>query len=774
MRHSIWTAVLVVVAVTGCGNTQDATLREEEPELTTEAMASLSVEQAQARAAAFGVASSDLQRVRSVDLDRAGGSHTRIQQTFRGVPVFGGELVVHLDGRGALRSITDGVVRDVSVSSVVPLVSREQAIETAVQASGGWTGFMAHPETDLQVLKTGRQAALTWRVQLANTLDSTPRRPVVFVDAATGAELWRYDNLQTAKNRAVHNLGHGTSLPGVVARTEGQAPVSETDVDTNYDRLGSTWDCYSTLFGRDSYDNAGATLMSSVHYSSSYVNAYWNGTQMVYGDGDNVRARSLATSMDVTAHELTHAVTERTSGLIYSGESGGLNEAMSDIFGNICEWYRDTNGDTTKPASANNFLVGEDIWLASPALRYMADPAQDGASLDYWSPSAGNVDVHYSSGIANLAFSLLAQGGTHPRGKSSVEVTGIGIADASKIFYRLNTVYLTPSSTFSDARAGTVAAAVDLFGAGSPQAVQATNAWTAVGVAAPVSYTVLHTHPGLSGAQNSQANWAFVTPAGATAMKFDISGGTGDADLYVRFGAPPTPFEFDCRPYIGGNAESCTFNPSQAGTYYVMLVGYGSYADVTLTARYAGAAPATETSCADAIDNDADGATDCADSDCSADAACAPAGQLIINEIGANEPGSTTALEFVELVNASSQPVDVSGWTLSDALKVRHVFAAGTVVEGGKAIVVFAGPTSLVNSVTASTRALSLNNGGDTVTLANGATVVDSFTYDASLANKDGVSMNRSVDGQAGASFVLHTALGANQSPGTRADGTAY
>ncbi len=557
---------------------------------------------------------------RAVEIDFLGRAHARIAQTVGGVPVFGAEAIVHLEPDGRVTGVTDRLVRGIQLDPS-PRLDRAAAVRAAVAASA--VGPIAiQAVADLQILRRTGKDVLTYRVQLDYTdVDGRPQRPVVFVDARTGAEVWRYDNLQTARNREVHNLNHGTALPGPIARIEGGAAIGETDVDTNYDRLGSTYDCYANLFARDSFDNAGAKLISSVHYSTNYVNAYWNGTQMVYGDGDNVNSRSLAISMDVTAHELTHAVTERTSGLIYSGESGGLNEAMSDIFGNVCEWYRDSGGNTAATPSANNFLVGEDIWLASPALRYMNDPAADGTSLDFWTSTAGNVDVHYSSGIANLAFYLTAHGGTHPRGKSSTVVTGIGMYDAARIFYLANTGNLTPSASFADARTATVAAAATLFGAASTQAQQVANAWTAVGVLPPPDYHVIDTRTGLA---STSADLSFSYPTnGATAIKFVIAGGTGDADLYVRFGAAPTQTVYDCRPYTSGNAEVCEFNPAQAGTYHVMIHPYAAFSGVTLTVSAAGGtAPTPETACADGLDNDGDGAIDCADSDCAAAPAC--------------------------------------------------------------------------------------------------------------------------------------------------------
>ena len=559
----------------------------------------------------------DMVAVRDVRVDELGAA-VRIDQRIAGVPVFGAAAVVQLDARGTVVGMLDHLARDVRVDTR-PTIAVADALATAIDAQGAGELAVA-TRSDLQILLGHGKDRLTHRVELAYAVAGVPHREVVFVDAATGEVAWAYDNLQTAKNREEHNLNHGTTLPGPTVRVEGGPATGDVDVDTNYTLLGNTYDCYSQLYNRDSFDGTGGKLIASVHYSTNYVNAFWNGTQMVYGDGDNVNSRSLAIALDVTAHELTHAVTERSSGLIYSGESGGLNESMSDIFGNTCEWFRDNNGNTSGPTSADNYLVGEEIWLAGPALRFMADPATDGASLDFWTSSAGNVDVHYSSGISNLAYYLLSEGGTHPRGKSSQVVTGIGINDAGKIFYRTNTTYLGPSSNFGDSRVATINAATDLFGAGSQQVTQVKNAWTAVGVLQPPDYQVIDTRGNLS--SSGQLTFSYATN-GATAMKFQISGGSGDADLYVRFGSPPTLSAFDCRPFTSGNSETCEFNPAQSGTYFVMINAFSPFTGVTLTVSAAGGGgPTNETSCSDGVDNDGDGATDCADSDCAADPVC--------------------------------------------------------------------------------------------------------------------------------------------------------
>ncbi|HSP77127.1 MAG TPA: M4 family metallopeptidase, partial [Myxococcaceae bacterium] len=254
----------------------------------------------------------------------------------------------------------------------------------------------------------------------------------------------------------------------------------------------------------------------------------------------------------------------------------------------------------------------------------MNDPAQ-GGDYDYYptryTGSSDNGGVHWNSGIANLAFHLLSVGGTHPRGKTSTVVTGVGIQDAAAIFYRANSVYLTPSSTFADARAQTVQAAEDLFGAGSQQATSVGQAWDAVGVAPPPAYSLIDTRSNLSDASGGTSNTFNYPTNGATAMKFVTSGGTGDADIYVRFGAAPTTTSYDCRPYSAGNNETCEFNPAQSGTYYVMIHAYSSYSGVTLNVYSNGAAVDPEV-CSDGVDNDGDGSVDCADSDCAADPVC--------------------------------------------------------------------------------------------------------------------------------------------------------
>jgi vibriolysin len=212
------------------------------------------------------------------------------------------------------------------------------------------------------------------------------------------------------------------------------------------------------------------------------------------------------------------------------------------------------------------------------------------------------VDVHYSSGISNLVFALLSKGGTHPRGKTTINVEAIGPEKAGRIFYKANTDLFTANTTFEQAKTYTIQAAQQLgYDAATVQAV--TDAWLAVGVPPPPPVTTPLTNgvavTGLSGSSGNKKYYTLEVPAGQTRLEFEISGGTGDADLYVRFGNPPSSSTYDCRPYKGGNAETCTFNNPQAGTWYVMLNGYSAYSGVSLKGTHTGpgggGTPTTET-----------------------------------------------------------------------------------------------------------------------------------------------------------------------------------
>jgi Zn-dependent metalloprotease len=308
--------------------------------------------------------------------------------------------------------------------------------------------------------------------------DNITKREYAFVGANTGLLLFENSLFWNAKDRDVYSANQGTSLPGTLKRSEGQKETSDTDVNAGYDNSGICYDFYLATFNRDSINNKGAVLSSTVHYSVSYNNAFWNGAQMVYGDGDGKSFSDFAGDLSVVCHELTHAVTTNTANLRYQGESGALNEGMSDIMGAASTVYRDGG------IGRDTWHIGSECYLAGIALRYMNNPILDGKSYD-WYPtrykgSSDNGGVHWNSGIANLAFVLMTEGGVHPQQKSTNWVEGIGIEDAQQIFYSALTQYMTTSTTFSGARAYTETAAKVLFGNTAEATVS--DAWDAVGV----------------------------------------------------------------------------------------------------------------------------------------------------------------------------------------------------------------------------------------------------------------------------------------------------
>ncbi|MCP3100874.1 M4 family metallopeptidase [Myxococcus sp. K15C18031901] len=561
-------------------------------------------------AGAFRLRTDDLV-FRRATVDSQGRQHLRFRQQLHGLNVVGAELVLHADEEGliyAANGSARGGVAPRPEATVASTAARDASLAgtdiEAARAVGAPTLVYLRPEGS-------EELRLAWQVRLVGTREGMKADDQVYVDAQRGGVLATHPKIHSARNRQVYSANNTSSTPGTLKRPEGAQPTGDAHVDQNYDQLGVTYDCYKTLFNRDSYDNAGAALISTVHYGNNYVNAYWDGTQMVYGDGNGVDSIELGKDLDVTVHELTHAVTDTESELIYSGESGGLNESLSDIFSGVCEsWTRNWATD------ADVFMVGEDIWtpgIANDALRYMDDPAKDEVSLDFYGDYSSGVDVHYSSGISNLVFALLSKGGTHPRGKSTLNVAAIGPEKAGRIFYKANTDLFTPSTTFEQAKAYTIQAAQELgYDAATVQAV--TDAWAAVGVPPPPPVTEPLTNgvakTGLSGSAGNKKYYTLEVPAGQSSLKFETTGTSGDADLYVRFGNAPNASTYDCRPYTSSSTESCNFTNPRAGTWYVMVNGYTAYSGLSVKGTYTGSVPGgtptTETASGDVARNEND------------------------------------------------------------------------------------------------------------------------------------------------------------------------
>jgi Zn-dependent metalloprotease len=452
-------------------------------------------------------------------------THTRFQQTLRGVPVFGGEAIVHLNPDDSVFAVTDDLVESVQVDTE-PYRTADEAVRTAISDLGCETCLTAPPAADLQILRHEGNDYLTYRVQLRRE-DGTHETsmPVYFVDAKTGNVIWQYNNLQTASGLSLYSgtitintyfkspnyyMEDLTRKIGTFDFRNGTTSVFRfTDADniwnTSTQRAGvdaqygaaKVYDYYLNVHGRRGIDGAGGPayfgsadgvtglISSVVHYGSGYNNAFWNGSYMTYGDGNGSSFSPLVT-LDICGHEMTHCVTERTANLAYVNESGALNESFSDVFGAMVE--RSAQGQTS-----NTWKIGEQCYtpgIAGDALRYMDNPhgaSNSGFTVDddpdhYAERYTGTADsggVHVNSGIANKAFYLVAVGGTHHRGGS---VTGIGADAAAKIWYRALTTYMTSSTNFKGARTATLNAAAALYGSGSTNYNAVAQAWTVCGV----------------------------------------------------------------------------------------------------------------------------------------------------------------------------------------------------------------------------------------------------------------------------------------------------
>jgi vibriolysin len=534
----------------------------------------------------------------------------RYQQTFRGLPIFGEHVIVNEDESGNIRTLFGQKVTGLAseIPAGKPRLSSTRALAIGKSAAlGNRVGFMrtSAEKSELMIHIDDNGAARKAYVvsYFADTRNGgSPTRPTVIVDADTGRVLKQWDNLQHALvgtgpggNAKTGQYEYGTTYGYMdVTQSGTSCSMSNTNVKTvnlNGGTSGTTafsYTCprntvktingaYSPLndahfFGGVIFNMYNAyigkppltfQLVMKVHYSSSYENAFWDGSAMTFGDGATTFYPLV--SLDVASHEVSHGFTSQNSNLTYSGQSGGINEAYSDIAGEAAEYYM---------KGTNDFLVGADIFKATGALRYMANPPQDGRSIGNAANFTTGMDVHYSSGVYNKAFYTLAT------------TAGWNTQKAFQVFARANDLYWTASTNFNQGACGVQTAAADL----GFTVANVTSAFTAVGVSCagtppPTGTVVLNVALPSQAVNTTSSTYSVTVPAGTTSLVFNIAGGTGDADMYVRLGAAPTTTTYTCRPYASGNAETCTFtNPTAGSVYYVNVRAYAAYSGVTLKA----------------------------------------------------------------------------------------------------------------------------------------------------------------------------------------------
>ncbi|MDP9613660.1 Zn-dependent metalloprotease [Streptomyces demainii] len=475
-------------------------------------------------ATSLGLGAKEKLVVKDVIKDADGTTHTRYDRTYAGLPVLGGDLIVHRAKGGDVRSVTKATKATVKVASTTAGIAPSAAAKAAVKlAKADDTTQAAADQAPRKVIwaATGKPVLAYETVVGGVQKDGTPNQLHVITDAATGEKLYEYQAIKNGKGESEYSGsvelgtskegngytltdadrgGHRTTNLENKEDGEGAAFTDDDDnwgtgkpddpqtaaVDAHYG-AAVTWDYYKKVHGRDGIAGDGKGAYSRVHYGDSYVNAFWDDSCfcMTYGDGEGNKAP--LTALDVAAHEMSHGVTSATAGLEYSGESGGLNEATSDIFGTAVEFNADNATDV------GDYLIGEKIDINGDGtpLRYMDKPSKDGQSADEWSDSVGDLDVHYSSGVANHFFYLLSEGSgakeingvkyDSPTSDGST-VEGIGRDKAEKIWYKALTTYFTSNTDYHAAREGTLKAAEDLYGADSAEYKGVDAAWAGVNV----------------------------------------------------------------------------------------------------------------------------------------------------------------------------------------------------------------------------------------------------------------------------------------------------
>lgn len=549
----------------------------------------------------IGDAASELKPNGTDQIDELGFRHQRLTQVLRGVPVVGADIKVHFDKEGVPYEVSGRLIPGITLDTK-PSINANQAIASAVADFVNKKGFpqaktIEQPQLVVYAIVNPPQLAY----QLAIS-DSPTRIYRYWVNAKTGAVIDAINQVcsilpPSSKGKAA--TIKGTILAGEGGRTLSLAGWSENQVYYMYDpasyyyvfnndgatspppfaslssaypdggtyahrtsidwgtgdpnevsvavNIAYTMGYFKTVHNRSSVNDAGVIVPVLAHFDQNLVNAYWSGTTpgyMAFGDGDGVKATCLAT-LDVCGHEVTHGVTQYTAGLIYRNESGALNESFSDVFGVNIEFNfqaDNRSGYPNKKPGTADWLLGEDCWLSSTALRDMRNPANSATvgsggrqpskyKGTYWYSGTGdNGGVHQNSGVQNFFYYLLCDGGSGTNDGLSYSVTGIGITNARRVAYRALTVYCSGSTDYKAVRNAWVSAAQDL----NPSWTTSVKAaWDAVGVAATgitsaLSVTATRNSPmtpyTITATDNPTSYTATGLPAGLRLSGANISG----------------------------------------------------------------------------------------------------------------------------------------------------------------------------------------------------------------------------------------------------------
>ena len=647
----------------------------------------------------------ELEALRTFDL-KNGGQVTRYQQKYKGIPIWGEQVIIGSDSSHLVDYSGGYLLReigmDLGLSTMSPNLTADEALELLKSQSQHLLAEDAYlyqnekSELNIAMDAQGKARLVYYTSYFADSQTrQAPTRPHALIDAKPGEIIDQWDGLAFEESRKGTGPGgniktgkyyYGKDFPAMMVTSSGsKCTLSYENVKTAHLRnssSGSTpwaFDCYDNdyldggdingaygplndahYFGemvfrmyKEWYDTAPLTfqLLLRVHYGRNYENAFWNGSSMTFGDG--LTTFHPLVGLDVVSHEVSHGFTEQNSSLVYRNQSGGMNEAFSDIAGEAAKFFM--NGD-------NDFLVGANIFKAEGrALRYMCNPPQDGKSIGHADDYRNGLDVHYSSGVYNKAFCILAK------------KDGWGVQKAFDLFVDANQKYWTANVNFNDGSCGTLKAAkdrgyeqrdvieafadvgvsCDSIGNKPPKAAfeyekDTENVYTVKFVdkstdkdgdvvswewdfgdgntsseqspthtfAGSGKYTVTlkvkddgelggtatknitlrdeaderldngETVEGLEAAAKEEIHFFIDVPAGASNLVIKTFDGTGDSDLYVRFGKEPTKDKWDYRPYKGSTDETVTVRSPKEGRYYLMVRGYRTFSGVSLSGSF--------------------------------------------------------------------------------------------------------------------------------------------------------------------------------------------
>ncbi len=538
-----------------------------------------------------------------------GLTKVRFQQYHQGIKVFGRSVAATRSDMGFLSDVS-GQFLELGLLSTKGKISAEQALTTFIGSKDAVKAATTYNHQHEQVIyqHDGQPvlANLVSYVLPGSDGSNEPIRPTAFIDANTGVVLFEYDNLQHVSgtgpggnektgqyhfgtdfaaldvtqtgtecalsndNVAVIDMAHGTS--GGAIHTFTCPENSYKAINGGYSPLNDAlyfgnvlYNMYNTYVGTAPLS---FKLTMRVHYANNYENAFWDGSSMTFGDGGSNFYPLV--SADFIGHEVSHGFTEQNAAFVFSGMPGSLSESFSDMAGETAEYYM---------KGSNDWLVGGDIFkAANGALRYMNNPPLDGRSVDHASQYDPANDTRVNSGIFNKAFYLLAT------------TSGWNTRMAFEIMALANQVYWTAVSTYDEAACGAYKAAGDK---GFNQA-DVTAAFAEVGVVTcdtgPEPDVALSQGVAIeiNGSAGSTRYFTYESPADVDTLSFTMSGGTGDTDMYVKYGSKPTVSTYDCAFPREGNDAQCNIGSHNAkvGTYYVMSRAYSDYANVTLVADH--------------------------------------------------------------------------------------------------------------------------------------------------------------------------------------------